>query len=303
MGRFTGGPLNRHGERAGPQRSLHFSPQIATQSLLSAAGSSAPAPQSPGRTPTSRGEPEPALPLPAQAAPRARGTALPSPRRRHWKSGGRAARGGNWGLTWPGPAARVPPGPSLTGPRGAGHRERTPRGGARAARTHKDSRCLSCCSCCASCRRRFCSRRRCSSCSADSRGRRAPSRPGREDIAAGAAEATRGAPEAAQVAEAAKTALPPRRARPAPQRPLPPSARAGPAVSAEASRSPPPARPAGHLPVPRPQARARSAVAPRLACGCRRSEGVPWRRPRGGRRRPAGQPGSPSPRRPGAGAR
>lgn len=40
--------------------------------------------------------------------------------------------------------------------------------------THKDSRCLSCCSCCASCRRRFCSRRRCSSCSGGSRGRRDP---------------------------------------------------------------------------------------------------------------------------------
>lgn len=69
--------------------------------------------------------------------------------------------------------------PRAEGARGSPGRDAHPTAVARTARTpapltHKDSRCLSCCSCCASCRRRFCSRRRCSSCSGGSRGRRDP---------------------------------------------------------------------------------------------------------------------------------
>lgn len=74
---------------------------------------------------------------------------------------------------------RVLPPPSSRGSRGLARPRRPPVGGGPhrphpAQPTHKDSRCLSCCSCCASCRRRFCSRRRCSSCSGGSRGRRDP---------------------------------------------------------------------------------------------------------------------------------
>lgn len=84
-------------------------------------------------------------------------------------------RGGDSGR----PPSRVLPPPSRRGSRGLARPRRPPVGCGPhrphpAPPTHKDSRCLSCCSCCASCRRLFCSRRRCSSCSGGSRGRRDP---------------------------------------------------------------------------------------------------------------------------------
>lgn len=128
------------------------------------------------------------------------------------------------------------------------HAAPIPLGGPGRAGTHKDSRCLSCCSCCASCRRRFCSRRRCSSCSGGSLSRRSPLAPvsarlGRDDIAARAAQA------------AAKTTLPPCRAR----------------------RTPPPRSPPSRPPRPGLKSLLRTPGSCRLACWCRSLERAPWR--------------------------
>lgn len=97
--------------------------------------------------------------------------------------------------------ARPSPGPGFPG-------RTVPQSAAPAPPTHKDSRCLSCCSCCASCRRRFCSRRRCSSCSAGSRDRREPAP---DDIAPRGGLGRR-RPDASSAPQRAPANVPPARA-------------------------------------------------------------------------------------------